>query len=671
MTACSPSSSALNPLLQTGPLPALGQIEARHFVPAVEHEIAQARLALAVLLEDATPPTFANTVLPLQRLFARLNDIACILGCLYNAMATDDILRAQVEVSGRIDAFSKSVFQNRLLAARFKALEVPQDPEDTHLHTLTAHAFEAEGAFLDDFGQQRVQQIDARLIELCTGFEENLQKGAQALAIVFQDPALLEGLPPAVTSAMRAAAAEAGHTEGWLFVPERLLVDSLLECAVHPDFRARIAFAMESVGTVPPHDNAPLIAEILQLRHERALLLGYPHYAAYVLARTMAGSLERAEKLLDDVATALLPRLERNLEAISLFAARHGATLPLAPCDSPYWASRTRAQLYGMDAEALRAYFPLEAIRQGFFECAGKLFGIRFAPSSAYPLYHPDVQTYDVRNLADDSLAGVLYMDMFARPHKQGGAWMQTLQEQAEGRPVLVTFNMNLLKPEDAATPLLLSLDEAETFFHEGGHALHGLLGTAVRHASLQGPAASPDFIEFHSMIMENWVREAPSLQAFARHYLTGEALPPALLEAKQKSTNFYAEKELLKIVQNSRRDFYFHTVAPADYQGPGQAHAAADLAQPCMAHVRAYSLTRFGHLFSGYAASYYGYLWASVLQASGFAHFRRHGLFHPATAARLNALYRSGSGRNSNLLFEDFNHGPAHVRDLLQSLED
>jgi peptidyl-dipeptidase Dcp len=300
---------------------------------------------------------------------------------------------------------------------------------------------------------------------------------------------------------------------------------------------------------------------------------------------------------------------------------------------------------------------------------AGKLLGVEFKRNDSHPKYHPDTAAYDVFDKETGKREGVIYTDLYARPNKNSGAWMNQMQTFDEGRPAIVTLNMNQLKPE-AGKPCPITLSEAQTVFHELGHAMHGLLGHRnVRHKMLQGTNVSSDFVELHSMLLENWVGQRETLDMFARHGETGAKVPVEMVEALKRSESFFREKDMLFIAQAAKRDFLFHSIDPANYPGDVKLQEMADLKHHYAPHLRAHDLHRFTHLFQGdgYAARYYGYLWADMLQACVFEHFGDEALFDPAESAKLGRLYREGSSRDPNLIFEAFNGRPATPDALLR----
>lgn len=668
--------SQTNPLLAAHTLPALDQIKPEHFLPAAEQRITEARVKLAALKANTSAPTFENTVVALAAIFDDIRQIDNMVICFADAQNTKEMLEAKMQVSQAIAAFTKTVYQDLEIGARFKSVSEPTAEEDRTLYKTLAYKFEGNGAFLDVAGQNRLRAIDDRLIALATDFDGHLEGAAKQQSVLFTDPADLAGLPEAAKAALRENAKEAGHAEGWLVIPERLQVDMLLEIAESRNFRQRIFQALANMGTQDPYNTEAIIREMGELRYERATMLGYPNHAEYALARMMPTNVANAQALLEKVGEGAVAKFEDTARKAQAFATSNGGPRTLEPWDLPYWASRYREQAFGFDNNAFCEHLPLEKVVGGFFKTAEKIFGIRFTENAEHPRYHADTTAYDVTDAKTGKLLGILYADLYARPNKSGGAWMLPIQDQAEGKPNVVSMNMNLLKPEKGK-PAILNSGDVATLFHEGGHALHGLLGTKTRHPMLQGTGAcSSEFVELFSVILEQWPQQKDCLDLFARHHETGAPMPDALLKARIASNAFFAERDILRVIQNSRRDFMFHTMHPSEYQGSAALHQAADFDHPLAGHMSAYPLTRFGHLFSGdeYASGYYGYLWSHALAELGFKAFKENGVFDPETCERLAAMYANGSSADKRRAFEAFTGEPltpdAMAEALLESID-
>jgi peptidyl-dipeptidase Dcp len=661
-----------NPLLESYTIPPMDVVKAEHFEPAIDIALEDAGKKLAALKADSSPPDFENTVVALDQLFAEINRVQYVLGTFITSQYDDELIAIEERTNKKVAEFTKTVFQDKELAARFKAVPEPTKDDDKTLHENTSDTFESEGAFLPAEGQQRIKEIDDRLITLASKFMDNLNKGTRQQAVLFTDAADIAGLPDSVVSALRESAQEEGHSEGWMVVPERLQVDMLLEMGQSRNFRQKVFEALGRVGTQEPHDNEPVIKEMLGLRQERAKMLGYPDYASYALSSTMAGSVDRANAFMDAVTDKALPKFEETVRLVQAFATSNGGPRKLEAWDLPYWAAQYKEKNYGFDAAKYSEYLPLDNVIDGFFKTAERVFDVQFKENSTYPKYHPDVRTYDVTSNKTGEHLGIIYADFFARDHKQGGAWMSELQAKSEGHPNIVTLNMNLLKPEAGKTTLL-SIDDMNTLFHEGGHAMHGLLGTDTRHPSLRGVNGSSDYIEFFSTVMESWMVEKDALDTYARHYKTGEKLPDELFDAMKRSDTFLAESKALKVAQNARRDFAFHTADPATYTTSKTLEDAADFKHPLSAHIRSYPLNRWSHLFSDglsdYASCYYGYLWSEGLASLGFKPFQKNGTYDRQSSDRLARIYSYGVSRDMDHAFGEYHGGKFTTDDMAEAL--
>jgi len=658
-----------NPLLNPYDVPPLDKIKTEHFEPAIDQAIEEAGKKFAALKSETSAPDFANTVVPLDLLFIDIVRIQLVMDTFMGASYSDELVAAEERISKKISAFKKTVYQDEALAKRFKAVAKPSNAEDKTLYKNLSLTFEGEGAFLPPEGQKRIKAIDDKLIGLCSAFVDNLNKGTKQQAVLFTNIEDIAGLPEATVSALRKNAQDAGHKTGWMVIPERLQVDMLLEIAENQNFRQKIFEALSRVGTQLPYDNEPITKDIQKLRHERATMLGYSDYAAYALARTMAGSVPRVNAFMDAVTEKALPKFEESVRTIQAFAANNGGPRTLKPWDLSHWANRYRQKMFDFDANKFSEYLPLDNVTNGFFKTAERIFDVTFHENKTYPRYHDDVRTYDVTDNKTGAPVGIVYADFFARDDsKRGAAWMSQMQQKLPGHPNIVTLNMNLLKPA-VDKPTLLSLDEMSTLFHEGGHALHGLLGTNTTHPSLQGPAGAADYAEFFSTVMENWPNQKECLDSFARHFKTGEVLPDDLFEKMERSQNFFAERDVLKVIQNSRRDFAFHTMDPANYTTSKALEQSADFQHPFADHIRSYPLNRWQHPFSSalsdYAAGYYGYDWSKGLAALGYEPFDKKGAFDPDSCQRLAKLFSYGVSREGNHAFEEC-HGDSLTTDAM-----
>ncbi len=653
-----------NELLSPGPIPALDKIKPEDYMPAIDVAIESVKQKLQKMKGDTSAPTFANTVVPLESLF---DDVTYILGILSNESSncrSDALDKVEEAVSIKVSAFEKDVFQDQDMGKRFQAVykqrdKLPLDDDDKAILRDIYHQFEASGALLPPAGQKRIREIDEQLISLAQKFTTNIKESPLEVAVLITDPAELAGLSKEEKERLESNARENGHKTGWLFIPERLMVDELLERAENSSFRKKICESLEQIGKTPKHNNSPVITEMQKLRYEYAQLLGYENYAEFSRSRAMTKSLAEVRDLLKEVEDKALPKFEEEMRSLEKFASENGGPKKLEPWDVPYWATKQREALYHFDSNAFSKNLPLENVLKGMFNEAGRVFGLEFRESTGkYPVMNPDIRTFDVINKETGKPQGILHLDLYARPgSKSGGAWMNQVQAKTDDKPNIVIFNMNIMKPPAGKEPLV-ALGQYGTMYHEFGHTLQGLLGLNVKYRSLQGTNAPADFVEFHSMVNEHRATVEENLRTYALNVDTG--LPPdkKTIDALVGSQSYFASRELLKLVQNSLRDLEVHSLKPADYKGDQAVEDAVALKSPYAAHIRPYSLTRFDHLFadphSGYAAGYVKYLIAQEHAADGFAPFEGNP-YDLVWSKRLKDLYSRGSGGEPAELYKEY----------------
>lgn len=653
-----------NPLLAPARLPAFDLIRPEHYLPALDVALQEMQATVASIKADPAPPTFRNTVLPLDSLFEKAGYIDGLLSNRVASAHTDALSAIKEQFDIRMSDAAKTVFQDPALGARFHAVYAERDKlnldaDDTAVLEGMFASFRDSGALLPPEGQKKLRALDARLIELGRQFNDNLKEAAEQQAVLVTDGAELAGLSAEEIESFADAAREKGQ-EGWRVTPERLMVDDLLEKAAHPAFRRRIFEALDRMGTEAPFDNRPVIAEMLEKRDEAAKLLGYPNYAEWARVAKMAPGVDAAKKLLNDTAEKVLPVFEADMRALEIFAQQEqGQAQPVAlePWDVPYWAARQREKVYGFDAGAFSKHLALENVLKGMFSEAQLMHGVNFREVQGHATLHPDIRVFEV---TDDKGAevGFLHLDVFARPGtKDGGAWMSELQGKSDGHPPVVMLSLNVNKPP-AGAPALLGLSQVETAYHEMGHGLHGLLGTDVKHKSLQGTAGDADYTEIFSTLNESRPYLERNLRAFALHADTGLPPPDAVIGTLLKSKSHFMAAQTLRMVQNSLRDLEFHSIRPEDYRGDAALEAQAALKTPYAAHLRPYPLARFAHLFDDghapYAASYVDYVVAQVHALDALTPLAADP-YDPTALKRLSGLYRRGSGGDAAALYEEY----------------
>ncbi|HWB48160.1 MAG TPA: M3 family metallopeptidase [Stellaceae bacterium] len=666
-----------NPLFETWTtpfgLPPFDRIEPAHFPPAFDRGMDEEIADVAAITGSSAPPTFANTIEALERSGRLLNTVGDLFHNLNSSATNKEIDAIARDYAPRLAAHRSQIALDPALFARIDALYRKRDalglaPDQRRLLERYHTRFVRAGALLGPAEKARMSAITARMASLHTQFGQNVLFDEDSWRLVLGEDDLA-GLPEFARAAAASAGKEHGLDGKYVITLSRSSVEPFLCFSARRDLRETAYRAWVRRGEHPgEHDNAPLIAEILALRQEQARLLGYDSYAAYRLDDTMAKTPEAAEHLLAQVWEPA--KRKAAAERAELVEAAHadGLNEPLAPWDWRYYAEKVRAAKYDLDESAVKPYFVLDNMVAALFDTAGRLFGLSFAPRHDCPVYHPDVRVYEVRETASGKTVGLFLHDNFARPGKRSGAWMSSYRDQesldSEVLPIVVNNN-NFSKGD----PTLLSFDDARTLFHEFGHGLHGLL-SHVRYRSQSGTAVLRDFVEFPSQIMEHWVQAPEVLRQYARHHRTGEPLPETLLEALLAARNFnqgfatveYAACAMIDLELHARTD-----PAPVDI-ARFERDFLARVGMPAEIGLR-HRPTHFQHLFdgAGYAAGYYAYLWAEVLDADGYAAFTEAGdVFDPGLAARLKAIYRAGDTQDPMALYREFRGREPEIDALL-----
>ena len=653
-------------------LPPFDRIRPEDFPPAFERGMADETAEIAAIAGAAETPDFANTIEALERSGTLLKRVGRVFHNL-DGSATNAALQAiDRDYAPKLAAHHMRIALDPGLFARIDNLYRRRDTlglDAVQLRLLERHhlRFVRSGARLAPAEKARMAAISERLATLHTLFGQNVLHDEDEWRLVLDEDDLA-GLPDFARAAAAAAASERGLDGKYVITLARASVEPFLTFSARRDLRQAACEAWAARGSHKgPHDNAPLIGEIVALRAEQARLLGYQSYAAYRLDDTMAKTPQAAEHLLRQVWQPARHKAEAERAELAAAALADGLNQPIARWDWRYYAEKVRQRKYALDEAELKPYFVLDNIIQAAFDTAGHLFGTRFVERRDCALYHPDVRAFEVRDQAGQAI-GLFLRDDFARPGKRSGAWMSSYREQQalDGavKPIVVNNN-NFAKGD----PTLLSFDDARTLFHEFGHGLHGLL-SQVRYPSQSGTAVRRDFVEFPSQVFEHWLAVPETLRRYARHYRTGEALPEALLERLLAARNFNQGFATLEYAACALLDLDLH--AQADPAGLDIAAFEREFAARIglmpeigLRHHPAH----FQHLFagSGYAAGYYAYLWAEVLDADGFAAFEEAGdPFAPDLAAGLKAIYSAGDTRDPMALYRAFRGREPAIAPLL-----
>src|SRR6266699_2126879 len=631
-------------------LPPFERIRPEHFPPAFERGMAEQEAEIAALAGSGAAPDFANTIEALERSGRLLRRVGRVFNNL-DSSATNEALQAiDRDYAPKLAAHQMRVALDPGLFARIDALYRERErlallPEQQRVLERHHLRLVRSGARLDPEEKARMSAISQRLATLHTLFGQNVLHDEDEWRLVL-DEEELDGLPDFARAAAAAAAAERGLDGRYVITLARASVEPFLAFSARRELRQAAYEAWAARGThVGAYDNAPLIGEIMGLRSEQARLLGYDSYAAYRLDDTMAKTPDAADRLLRQVWEPAKRRAGDERADLAAAALADGLNQPIAPWDWRYYAEKVRQQKYALDEAAVKPYFVLDNMVQAAFDTAGRLFGLSFVERQDCVTYHPDVRAYEVRDDATGRPIGLFLHDNFARAGKRSGAWSSSYREQEslDGEVLPVIVNNNNFSKGD---PTLLSFDDARTLFHEFGHGLHGLL-SRVRYPSQSGTAVRRDFVEFPSQVFEHWLEVPETLRRYARHYRTGEALPEALLQRLPAARTFNQGFATVEYAACAMLDLDLHARAELGTLDIDafEREFAAKVGLPPEIGLR-HRPAHFGHLFAGggYAAGYYAYLCAEVLDADGFAAFAERGdPFDPALAARLQAIYSAG----------------------------
>ncbi len=646
-------------------LPPFGRIKPEHFPPAYERGMDEEAGEVAAIAGAPEPASFANTVEALERSGKLLGRVSRLFSNLNSSAGNPELEAIARDYAPKVAAHKTKLALDPGLFARIDALyrtrdTLGLDPDQLRLLERYHLRLVRAGALLGAEAKARMAEITTRMATLHTLFGQNVLHDEDEWRLVL-DEGELDGLPDFARDQAAAAATAHGLDGKYVITLSRASVEPFLTFSARRDLREAAYRAWTARGEhAGAHDNAPLIAELMALRREQAQLLGYDSYAAYRLDDTMAKTPDAANGLLHAVWEPAKHKAAAERDELTAAARADGLNEPIAKWDWRYYAEKVRAAKYDFDEAAVKPYFVLDNMVQAAFDTAGRLFGLGFVPRPDCPVYHPDVRAYEVRD-ADGKAIGLFLHDNFARTGKRSGAWMSSYREQEnlDGAVLPIVVNNNNFAKGD---PTLLSFDDARTLFHEFGHGLHGLL-SRVRYRTQSGTAVLRDFVEFPSQIMEHWVSAPETLRKYARHYQTGEPLPEALLGKLLAARNFNQGFATVEYTACAMLDLDLHARAGnPNSQGPldiarFEREFLDRVGMPVEIGLR-HRPTQFQHLFdgAGYAAGYYAYMWAEVLDADGFAAFTEKGdVFDPELTARLKAIYSAGDTADPMALYRGF----------------
>ena len=664
-----------NPLLETFNEAPFSKIKNEHFKPAFLQAIDDTKKEIDEIVNNPEPPTFKNTLEALDFSGQQLDRISSIFFNLNSAETNEEIQKIAQEVSPILSEFSNDITLNEGLFARIKAIYEERDSLDltTEQKTLLEKKyknFSRNGANLKEENKKRLREIDAELSKLKLTFGENVLAETNKYEMLLTDEKDVEGLPEGTKEAAAQLAGSKDKT-GWLITLDYPSYIPFMKYAKNRQLRKELSMAFGSKGFHNDElDNQENVKRIVNLRHERANLLGYNTHADFVLEERMAETPQKVMDFLNELLEKAKPAAEREFAELEAYAKELDNIDRLEKWDSAYYSEKLKQKLFNLDDEKLKPYFKLENVINGVFKVAEKLFGLTFKEVDNVDKYHPEVKTFEVYE--NDNFISLFYADFHPRPGKRGGAWMTSYKPQymldgKNSRPHISNV-CNFTKPT-SSKPSLLTFNEVTTLFHEFGHGLHGMLANTT-YPSLSGTSVYWDFVELPSQVMENWCYEKEALELFAHHYETGELIPMELVEKIKESATFQEGLATVRQLSFGLLDMAWHGKDPSSIENvktyEEEAFESTNLfpetPETCMS-------TSFAHIFQGgYSSGYYSYKWAEVLDADAFAYFKENGIFNKSVADKFKEhVLSKGGTENPMELYKRFRGAEPNVNALLE----
>lgn len=671
----------MNPLTQTWTTPRqtppFNEIKTEHYLPAFEEAIAAAKQDIEQIVNNPAVPDFENTVVALDRAGEQLSTVADLFFNILECNGDDEMQAVAEKVQPLLVAYENEVYQHPGLFARVKAVHDQQEADhalqgaDKILLDKTFDAFVSGGANLSETDKQRFRELSMELANRQLDFGQRALKATNAWHVhIEKDSPRLAGIPESVLVLAAQKAADKG-LDGYVFDLSAPDVNTVLTYADDRSLREEVYRQSSKKAYGGEFDNCDNIKTILKCREEIAHLLGYKHYADYALRNRMAKDLTHVYKLLDDLKAAALPVAKREIEELKQFAQKQGFNDTFQRWDLSYYMEKLKQEKFSLETEKLKVYFPLNQVIDGVFGLATALYDLRFEKKEEIQPYHPDVQVYEVYR--GEQFMSVLYLDFHPRSTKRSGAWMTEFRDQHEdvnGNDVRpwVSLVMNFTPPTKEQ-PSLLTVNEVNTFLHEFGHALNGML-SEVKYATLSGTHSPRDFVELPSQLNENWLTEPEFLRTFARHYQTGELIPDEYVAQLKNLNRFMAGYLCVRQLSFGYLDMMWHTMSASEVDDILRLERSIfDTVEVLPVVPGACMSTSFGHLFSGgYAAGYYGYKWAEMLEADAFSLFKENGVMNHDTAQRyLETILSKGGSVDAMEMFVNFRGREPKIDALLE----
>jgi Zn-dependent oligopeptidase len=644
----------MNPLLQDFTTAPFSKIKTEHYIPAIKKGIEIAKIEIDEIVNNSDKPTFENTTVALDFSGAQLNRISGIFFNLNSAETSDEIQKIAQEVSPWLSAFKNDITLNKALFSRVKIVFDSKETlnlttEQSTLLEKQYKGFARNGANLNEDDKNKLRAIDAKLSKLSLKFGENVLAETHAFEMHLTEEKEVSGLPESVKEAA-AEVAKSKDKEGYIFTLDYPSYIPFLTYADNRDLRKKMAIAAgKKAFQDNEFNNEKIVIEIVNLRYQRANLLGYKTHAHFVLEERMAETPEKVIEFSNNLLEKAKPAAEREFKDLENFAKKLDGIDQLQKWDGAYYSEKLKKELFDLDQEILKPYFKLESVIDGVFEISSRLYDLSFEEVFTIDKYHPDVKTYHVSD-AEGAFISVLYADFHPRKGKRNGAWMTSYKSQqikngVNERPH-ISIVCNFTKPT-ATKPSLLTFNEVTTLFHEFGHALHGMLANTT-YSSLSGTSVSWDFVELPSQVLENWCYEKEALELFAKHYETSEIIPMKYVEKIKESASFHEGMQTLRQLSFGLLDMNWHAgetperiTSLKEFENKAFADTKLypDVAENCMS-------TAFSHIFQGgYSAGYYSYKWAEVLDADAFEYFLEKGIFNKEVATKFKDTVLSQGG--------------------------
>ncbi len=654
------------------------KIKTEHFLPAIEKAIEMAREDIEAIKSNQEAPSFENTIVPYEKSGSLLGQISGIFFNLNSAHTSDEIQMLAQKIAPMLTAYSNEVQMDTALYSRIHQVYENKasfglDAESEYLLDKIHRGFVRSGANLSDSDKELLKAINTELSQSSLKFGENLLKDSNAFELWIDSEADLKGLPESAKEAAKAMATGKDQPNKWLVTLDYPSYLPFMKYAENRDLRKELFLAFGRRGfNQNDFNNETLLKRIAELRLEKAKLLGHHTYADFVLEERMAKAPKQVIALWEELLEVAIPKAKEEIKEVQDLANELDGVETIERWDFSYYSEKLRDQKFALNDELLKPYFKLENVIDGAFKTATKLFGIRFKERNDIDKYHSEVKTFEVLNEKDEHLA-FLYADFFPRPSKRNGAWMTSYRGQFNNvdehqRPI-ISIVCNFTKPTPSK-PSLLTFNEVTTLFHEFGHALHGILANG-KYESLSGTSVFWDFVELPSQLMENWCYEPECLNLFAFHYENGSVIPQELVQKIKDSMNFLSAYQTVRQVSLGQLDMSWHNTSesPVDvdvYNFEKESNARTNL----FPEVESTAISpAFSHIFSGgYAAGYYSYKWAEVLEADAFSYFKENGVFDSKTAMKYKTfILEKGGSEDPMELYKQFRGQAPETKALLK----